>query len=161
MPTRNAANDRPLLEEAGKLTRKVQRENQRRAQPGAAIAREQIIIAGAAPAEQVVPIARSGPSPHDPSSTTYVITPTAVPDEPATTMMIWTFNGAPSDPARNATETELAHLHPKAQALVHLPLEDDHRSVAKPLDWAPGADDVFKTLDRYLLTPPSILRAIF
>ncbi|MQT13060.1 Mu transposase C-terminal domain-containing protein [Segnochrobactrum spirostomi] len=71
-----------LLEEAGKLTRKAQRENQRRRSQGAAIAREQIIIAAtAARAEQVIPIARSGPSPHDPSSTTYVITPTAAPDE--------------------------------------------------------------------------------
>ncbi|MQT13061.1 TniB family NTP-binding protein [Segnochrobactrum spirostomi] len=63
----------------------------------------------------------------------------------------------PPIPAKIATEADLGHLHPKAQALAHLPLEE--RIIARwPSLWIGhrAADDVFKTLDRYLLTPPSI-----
>lgn len=51
----------------------------------------------------------------------------------------------------------LDHLHPKAQALVHLPAEE--RIIARWQSLWIGhraADNVFQTLDRYLVTPPSI-----
>lgn len=64
-----------LLEEAGKLTRKAQRENQRRRSQGAAIAREQSVIAAAAQSASAIPIERKGPSPHEPTSTALVLTP--------------------------------------------------------------------------------------
>lgn len=57
----------------------------------------------------------------------------------------------------SAAQAGLEHLHPKAQALVHLPLEE--RIIARwPSLWIGhrAADIVFQTLDRYLVTPPSI-----
>lgn len=56
------------LEEAGKLTRKTQRENQRKRSQGTAIAREKAVIATAHEPTATAPIARSGPAPHDPST---------------------------------------------------------------------------------------------
>ncbi|MEJ2815012.1 TniB family NTP-binding protein [Caulobacter sp. CCG-8] len=51
----------------------------------------------------------------------------------------------------------LDHLHPKARALVDLPVEE--RIIARwPGLWIghKAADNIFATLDRYLITPPSI-----
>jgi GTPase SAR1 family protein len=51
----------------------------------------------------------------------------------------------------------LDHLHPKSRALVDLPIED--RIIARwPSLWIGhrAADNIFTTLDRYLITPPSI-----
>jgi len=51
----------------------------------------------------------------------------------------------------------LDHLHPKSRALVNLPIED--RIIARwPSLWIGhrAADNIFTTLDRYLITPPSI-----
>ena len=64
-----------LLEEAGKLTRKTQRENQRRRSQGVAIAREQTVLAAAAPPSPAAPIERSGPPPHEPTSKAFVLNP--------------------------------------------------------------------------------------
>jgi putative transposase len=57
------------LEEAGKLTRKTQRENQRRRSQGAAIAREKAVIASSTKSSPAaLPISRSGLAPHEPSA---------------------------------------------------------------------------------------------
>lgn len=56
-----------------------------------------------------------------------------------------------------ATLQEFEHLHPKARQLAHLPVEE--RIIARwPSLWIGhrAADQVFTTLNRYLITPPSI-----
>jgi hypothetical protein len=64
------------------------------------------------------------------------------------------------DPVENTAEPViegLDHLHHKSRALVDLPVEE--RIIARwPSLWIGhrAADNIFTTLDRYLLTPPSI-----
>ncbi|AYV45189.1 hypothetical protein CFHF_03740 [Caulobacter flavus] len=68
------------LEEAGKLTRTTQRQNQRRRSQSVAIGREQAVIAAAVSteaAEDFMPIARDRPSPHDPGSK--IVAPSTAP----------------------------------------------------------------------------------
>lgn len=62
------------LEEAGKLTRKLQRQNQRKRSQGVAIAREQAVItANGGRNAGSAPITRIEAPPHEPSSQTFVL----------------------------------------------------------------------------------------
>jgi len=73
-----------LLEEAQKLTRKAQRDNQRRLSQNTAIAREKAVIAAAVPTSlaATTPIARDRPAPHEPTSRAFSLTPAAPIVEP-------------------------------------------------------------------------------